>query len=291
MAEIDGLWHSTAMADDYLTLLEPLEALFGAVVMHDQASEEPEVGRRGGMVWLGDNAIEIGSPLGPESPVRNFVRKFNGGMHSIAVRVSDIEYTRQRLVNLGLHPMADIAGQVFFTPPSDSDGLMLEWSMMQTDDDPRFGYDLPLPRRDVQPVAQPRRYAFVTAVVADPMATAERLAMLFGTDVLRRTPRARSGEICAIVGLVDCLLVLFRLPDDGEAWPWGPRPTRPRYHGQGLVVDNLQRSLAALDQAGVRAAGQLEQAVFLDAEAVPIPTYVTEGFLAEDSRLSEDVDR
>lgn len=284
MAEIDGLWHSTAMGHDYLALLEPLEELFGAVVMHVQSSEEPEIGRRGGMVWLGDNSIEIGAPLGDDSPVRNFVRKFNGGMHSIALRVSDIERTRERMVALGLHPMADIAGQVFFTPPADSDGLMLEWSMMQTDDDPRFGYELPSPRRDLRPVAPVRRYGFVTAVVVDPLATADRLAHLFGTEVLRRSPEARSGEIAAIVDLVDCLLLLFTLPDEKVAWPWGPPPQRPRYHAHGLLVDDLGAALDALSRAGVRAAGQLEHAVFLDPAVVPVPTYLIDEFFAEDPR-------
>lgn len=284
MADIDGLWHSTAMDRDYLALLEPLEEIFGAVVMHDQSSEEPEIGRRGGMIWLGDNAIEIGAPLGEVSPVRNFVQKFNGGMHSIALRVHDIEATRTRLMSLGLHPMADIKGEVFFTPPTDSDGLMLEWSMMQTDDDPRFGFELPDPRRQVRALAPARAYGFVTAVVADPSATAERLAFLFGTQVLRNSPQAGAGEIAAVVSLVDCLLLLFKLPDDAASWPWGSPPSRPRYHAQGLVVDDLEASLAAFAQAGIKVVGELEGAVFLDPAAISIPTFVMAGFLAEDPR-------
>src|SRR3974390_3210627 len=167
MAHIDGLWHATAMGADYFGLLEPLEDLFGAVVMHDTASKEPEVGRRGGMIWLGDNSIEIGAPLGERSPVRGFVERLGGGMHSIAVRVSDIEATRARLIGEGMHPTADIGGQVFFTPPSDCDGLLLEWSSMHTDDDPRFGHRLPPPRRLIEPVAPVRHYGFVTAAVVD----------------------------------------------------------------------------------------------------------------------------
>jgi methylmalonyl-CoA/ethylmalonyl-CoA epimerase len=272
------------MAEDYLALLEPLEEFFGAVVMHDQSSEEPEIGRRGGMVWLGDNSIEIGAPLGPNSPVRNFVEKFNGGMHSIALRVPDIDHARLRLSSLGLHPMADIAGQVFFTAPADSDGLMLEWSMMRTDDDPRFGYRLPQARRDLQPVAPARRYGCVTAVVVDPLATAERLAELFDTEVRRRSPRAQCGQISAIVDLVDCVLLLFKLPDEGAAWPWGPSPRRPRFHAHGLVVDDLEASLDELAAKGVRSVGRLEHAAFLDPTVVPVPTYLMEELFVEDSR-------
>lgn len=285
MPAIEGLWHATAMAQDYFALLEPLEELFGAVVMHDQLSEAPEIGRRGGMIWLGDNSIEIGAPVGDRSPVRKFVEKFNGGMHSIALQVNDIEATRERLTALGLHPMADIAGEVFFTPPSDSDGLMLEWSMMHTDDDPRFGYELPSPRREVEPVAPARRYGFVTAAVTDPIATAERLARFFDTEVLRRAPRAGDGEIAAIVDMVDCLLLLFAVPTDENSWPWGDPPSRPRYLAQGLVVDDLESSLTALAQVGVRPGERLEHAVFLDTATLRVPTYLMDQLFAEDPRL------
>ncbi|HKA05293.1 MAG TPA: hypothetical protein VKD67_13230, partial [Acidimicrobiales bacterium] len=102
MAHIDGLWHATAMGVDYDALLGPLQQCFGAVVMHDHVSEDPAVGRRGGMVWIGDNSIEIGAPVGSHSPVRGFVEKLGGGMHSIALRIADAAETRDRLAGHGL---------------------------------------------------------------------------------------------------------------------------------------------------------------------------------------------
>src|ERR671914_369887 len=98
---IEGLWHATAMARDYDGLLGPLQRLFGAVVLHDTVSEEPAVGRRGGMIWLGDNSIEVGAPVGDRSPVRRFVEEWGGGMHSLAVSVGDADATRSRLADLG----------------------------------------------------------------------------------------------------------------------------------------------------------------------------------------------
>ena len=271
MAEIDGLWHATAMGPDYDELLGPLQRCFGAVVMHDHVSEDPAVGRRGGMIWIGDNSIEIGAPVGEHSPVRGFVEKLGGGMHSIAVHVADAGATRERLAGHGVEPIADVSEDIFFTRPAATAGLLLEWSATHTDDDPRWGF--PLAERVVPPLAPATQYAFVTAAVADPPAVAERLAALFGTDVLRLTPGAGPGEIAAIVSLVDCLLVLQ------------PTTGRTRFHGHGLVVDDLDASVTALAEAGIGAVGELEDMVLLDPSALPVPTYLGARLLPEDPRL------
>jgi hypothetical protein len=282
VAHIEGLWHTTAMARQYDDLFGPLQHLFGAVVMHDHVSEDPAVGRRGGMIWLGDNSIEIGAPVGDRSPVRGFVDKMGGGMHSIALRVADVAATRQRLAEHGVEPVAYVSDDIFFTRPAETAGLLLEWSAMHTDDDPRWGF--PLAERVVAPVAPATQYAFVTAAVADPVAVAEQLATLFGTDVPRLVPDAAAGEIAAVVSLLDCLLVLFALPADGATWPWGPTPTRPRFHGHGLVVENLADAVAALGEVGVRPVATLEHMVLLDAAAGPVPTFLCDELLPEDPR-------
>jgi hypothetical protein len=271
MAHIEGLWHSTAMGPDYDGLLAPLQRCFGAVVMHDHVSEDPAVGRRGGMVWIADNSIEIGAPVGAQSPVMGFVEKLGGGMHSIALRVADAAETRQRLAEHGVEPAAYVSDDIFFTRPAGTSGLLLEWSATHTDDDPRWGF--PLAERVVPPIAPATQYAFVTAVVTDPPAVAEHLATLFGTDVVRLTPGAGPDEIAAIVSLVDCLLVL--LPTTGRA----------RFHGHGLVVDDLDAALEALAAAGIRAVGSLDDMVLLDPAALPLPTYIGARLLPEDPRL------
>src|SRR5262249_7715354 len=115
-------------------------------------------------------------------------------------------------------------------------------------------------------------------------AGAGRLATLFGTDVVRFTPGAGPDEIGAIVSLGDCLLLLFALPNDGATWPWGRAPARPRFHGHGLVVDDLAGALDALDAAGVTAVAHLEDAVLLDPSALPVPTFLWADLLPEDPR-------
>jgi hypothetical protein len=285
VATIDGLWHSTAMGADYDALLTPLRRLFGAVVMHDLTSEDPAVGRRGGMVWLGDNSVEIGAPVGERSPVRSFVERMGGGMHSLALRLPDIAAVAaldDELASAGIDVAVAIGDDVRFTHPSGTGGLLLEWSARRTDDDPRFGHSLPHdPPACVAPVA---RYGFVTAAVADPTATAEQLAELFGTEVVRDAPAAAPGQIAAAVSLADCLLVLMALPDGPDTWPWGSAPSRPRLHGHGLVVDDLAAALDALGEVGVTAAGELEGAVLLRGGSLAVPTFLTDRLLDGDPR-------
>lgn len=285
MREINGLWHSTAMAAQYEGMLEPLQSLFGAVVMHDQASDAPGVGRRGGMVWLGDNSIEIGAPFGEHSPVRNFVERWGGGMHSIALQVDDAQETEERLLSLGLTVQARLDEHMFFTRPGESAGLLLEWSDRRTDDDPRGGHTLPeLPE---PPAVPARRYAFVTALVTDPRSVADRLAALFGTEVVGVRDDARPDEVAAIVSLVDCLLLLFPMPpEESSVRLWGQDHRRNRFHAHGLLVEHVPDALATLEARGVRAVGTRGGMTYLDPRALPVPTFLVDELLAEDPRRS-----
>jgi Glyoxalase-like domain len=283
MTAIDGVMHTTAMAREYERLLGPLQRLFGAVVLHDTVSDEPAVGRRGGMVWLGDNSIEIGAPVGDRSPVRRFVDEWGGGMHSLALSVEDADATRSRLADLGVQPAAFVSDDIFFTRPGDTAGLLLEWSAMFTDDDPRAGARLAM--LPVPPVVDVQQYAFVSGVVADPATVATRLAELFGTDVVRLVPDAPPDRIAAIVSLVDCLLVLFPLPPpDGTDLLWGGSVTRSRFHGHGLRVPDLAAASAALAVEGVDVVAEVEGMALLDPTALPIPTFLCQELLPEDPR-------
>jgi hypothetical protein len=280
---ITGLCHTTAMARDYDDLHGPLQRLFGAVVLHDHVSEDPAIGRRGGMVWLGDNSIEIGAPAGDRSPVRRFVEDWGGGMHSLAVSVADHAATRSRLADQGVRAIADVAEDIFFTHPGDTAGLLLEWSGMFTDDDPRAGATLDV--LPAPPVALVEQYAFVTAVVADPAGVAGRLASLFGTEVARLVPDAPPDRIAAVVPLVDSLLVLFRLPSPAEAQRlWRQDLTRPRFHAHGLRVADLPGAIAALAAEGVAVVAEVEQLAYLDPAATGVPTFLCGDLLPEDPR-------
>ncbi len=90
------LFHSTAMVADYDLAVRNLATLVGLTVLEYSESTEPGIGRRGGVAWAGDNAIEIGEPIG-DGAAAQFVERFGGGMHSIALQVENLEATMAHL--------------------------------------------------------------------------------------------------------------------------------------------------------------------------------------------------
>jgi hypothetical protein len=51
------------MVADYERTRDALIRLAGLRVLEDSRLDDPAIGRRGGMAWLGDNVIEIGEPI------------------------------------------------------------------------------------------------------------------------------------------------------------------------------------------------------------------------------------
>lgn len=58
--EVRWCFHTTAMVADYERTRDALIRLAGLRVLEDSRLDDPAIGRRGGMAWLGDNVIEIG---------------------------------------------------------------------------------------------------------------------------------------------------------------------------------------------------------------------------------------
>ena len=133
------MFHATAMGPSYDAILEPLARLFGCRVLHDNEVSTPGVERRGGMTWIADNSIEIGQPLGESSPVRRFLERFGGGMHSVAVQVADLDVALERAERVGVRVASRIDEGLAFTRPGDTAGLLIEWYSKRQGDDPRWG--------------------------------------------------------------------------------------------------------------------------------------------------------
>ena len=111
------LFHSTAMVADYDLAVERLGFLTGLGVLEYGESTEPGIGRRGGMAWVGDNAIEIGQPV-VDGAARQFVARHGGGMHSVALQVEDLDATMAHLEAEGrAHRGPAPARDVLHRPP------------------------------------------------------------------------------------------------------------------------------------------------------------------------------
>jgi catechol 2,3-dioxygenase-like lactoylglutathione lyase family enzyme len=264
-------FHGSAMVADYDATLAPLVTHFGVRVLHDNVIEDEGIGRRGGMTWIGDGSLEIGEPAGERSPLHEFLRRFGGGMHSVALQVDDAARAREHFAAVGVRVVDEPLPGVLFTHPSDTAGILLEWSAIPQDDDPRWGAPLPPAPASTVDVTH---IAFLTAAVRDPVGDAARLAEVLATDVTFTGDAG--GGLSAGVSLADGTLALLDLDGAGT--------DRPRAHGIGLRVPDLDEALAALDARGCPMTRVGARLALAGPPVLPVPIYVTDALLPGDPR-------
>ncbi len=272
--QVRWMFHATAMGPSYDTILEPLQRLFGCRVLHDQQMATPGIERRGGMTWIGDNSIEIGEPLGDTSPVHRFLERFGGGMHSVAVQVAGTEAALERAASFGVRVADRPLPGIAFTRPGDTAGLLFEWNDQVQADDPRWGAELP--PMYTRPVVNVSQFAFVGALVSDPLADGQHLSRILGVDL---TVFGEGAADVPQVGLNlgDCTLALYRVPSAAESETvWGAVHDRPRCLVAGFVVDDLARAEEALgaEGIGIRRRPMKGQAL-LEPAGLPFPIILT----------------
>jgi catechol 2,3-dioxygenase-like lactoylglutathione lyase family enzyme len=248
--QVRWCFHTTAMVADYDRTRDALAWLVGSRALEENRYEDPRIGRRGGMTWIGDNSIELGEPIVPGGAVDRFVERFGSHMSSIAVQVSDIEATIAHLGAVGVRVASRVDEIIVFTDPKTTAGVVIEWYGGESENDPRFG--TPIPPYLVEPLLEVTHMAFGGAVVEDPVADAERLAAVFGTEVSFTDPSASPGSPAAGVSLVDMTLALFAIPDPAQGTElWGHVYTRPQTSSLGVKVPDLGEALSRLEGAGV----------------------------------------
>ncbi len=237
------------MVADYERTRDALVSLCGLRVLEDSRIEDPAIGRRGGMAWLGDNVIEIGEPIVEGGAVDRFVTRFGSHMSSIAVQVDDTDATLRFLESQGVEVGSVVDGHIVFTKPGGTAGVVVEWFGAEERLDPRFGGPMPEP---VAGLLDVRAMAFGGAVVEDPSGAASRLAALFGHGVAFDDPSAPAGRPRAGVSMGDMVLALYPIPDAAESDQlWGWTYVRPQTCNLGLLVSDLAEAGRALTSAGV----------------------------------------
>ena len=243
------LFHSTAMVTDYDRATARLADLTGLAVLEYGESSEPGIGRRGGMAWVGDHAIEVGQPV-VDGAARQFVDRHGGGMHSVALQVLDLDATMAHLEAMGVRIAARPRQEMCFTDPRDTAGVFVQWSCFELDVDPHFG--APVPVAGSAPPIPVVQHAFVGALVEEPRRVAHRLAELMGTEVTFEDGAAGPDRPMAGVSLGDCTLALFPLSAPDSAGRWGRRYERARTHLLALRVDDCVATADTLGALGVR---------------------------------------
>jgi Glyoxalase/Bleomycin resistance protein/Dioxygenase superfamily len=257
------LFHSTAMVADYDLAVRNLATLVGLTVLEYSESTEPGIGRRGGVAWVGDNAIEIGQPIVDGAAAR-FVSRFGGGMHSVALQVENLEATMAHLEAREVHIAARPLPEMCFTDPRDTGGVFFQWSTFELPIDPRFGGARPDPAPRARVLAPATHHAFVGALVDDPGAWA--------------------GEFAVSLG--DCTLALYRLDEAADPALWGRAYERPCTHLVALRVADLAAAAAATAGAGVAAVRAGADLVVLDPAATGgVQVALTGSLLPGDPRL------
>ncbi len=255
-------FHATAMVADYELTRDALIRLIGLRVLEDSRIEDPAIGRRGGMTWVGDNIIEIGEPIVDGGAVDRFVKRFGSHMSSIAVQVSDTEATIDYLAQHDVRVASRIDGHIVFTNPADTAGVVIEWFGTEEPLDPRFG--APMPPPVVGPVLDVRAIAFAGAVVANPIDAARRLAALFDRPITFAAANVRAGSPVAGVSMGDMTLALYPIPsaEESEAL-WGWTYTRAQTNNLGVLVTDLASALEALSRADVNVLRSDEQSIVI----------------------------
>ena len=249
--DVRWCFHTTAMVADYERTRDVLTRLAGLRVLEDSRLEDPAIGRRGGMAWLGDNVLEIGEPIVAGGAVDRFVSRFGSHMSSIAAQVADLDATLAFLAGHGVRLSSRIGDHIAFTNPADTAGVVIEWYDDEDHElDPRFG--APLPAQVTTPTLDVQQMAFGGAVVADPVGDAERLAELIGRGVTFVDAQAPPGSPMAGVSIGDMTLALYPIPDpDSSARLWGHTYSRPQTCNLGLRVPELTEARIALATAGI----------------------------------------
>jgi hypothetical protein len=261
--ECRWMFHSTAIVPDYDVTCGALANLAGLRVLEYSESEVPEVGRRGGMTWVGDNSIEIGQPIIAGAGAAKFVDRTGGGLHSVAVQVRDLPATMDHLQSIGIPIAARPDDGFCFSDPRATGGVFFEWSSLEVHEDPRFG--AALPPYTTEPLLAVTHQAWVGAVVDDPIRLAGLLAQALGSTVTVEKPGAAPDEPAAAIPVGrDCMLALYAMPGEASRTLWGRSYTRGRTHLLALKVDDLEAARQALAGAGVTLVRQNEHELVVD---------------------------
>jgi catechol 2,3-dioxygenase-like lactoylglutathione lyase family enzyme len=282
--EVRWMFHSTAIVPDYDRAVAELQALAGLRVLQCNENPRPEIGRRGGMTWLGDNSLEIGEPIVESGGAARFIARAGGGMHSVALQVRDLDATMEHLRECGVRIAARPLPEMCFTDPRDTGGVFFQWAVFELGVDPRFGTE----PADVaaEPLLGIREHAFIGALVDDPIRQADLYCQLLGTRVTFEEPGASPGSPRIGVSLGDCTLALYAAKTGQSAALWGQHYEQARTHLMALRADDLSSARQALLEARVPLVRADASVVVIDPKATGgVQTAIVDRLLPGDPRV------
>lgn len=122
--------HVGVAVEDLDTAIALYEQTFGMELVHRETVTEQGV--EAVLLDVGENHVELLSPLGPDTPVGKFLAKKGPGLHHVAYQVADIASVLERLKADGVRlidetPRTGIRGSsVAFLHPAASGSVLTE---------------------------------------------------------------------------------------------------------------------------------------------------------------------
>ena len=122
--------HIGVAVEDLDTAIALYEQTFGMALVHRETVTEQGV--EAVLLDVGENHVELLSPLGPDTPVGKFLAKKGPGLHHVAYQVTDISSALERLKADGVRlidetPRTGIRGsKVAFLHPAASGSVLTE---------------------------------------------------------------------------------------------------------------------------------------------------------------------
>jgi hypothetical protein len=249
--KIRRCFHGTAAVRSYADALAWLGRMVGCVAL-EFSDAPPPVARIGGCCFLGDSMIELAEPNAPETPTAKFLERFGPGYLNLAVHLDDLFVAHEWLTAHGAAPSIPPDRGFTFTRPNDTSGLQFEWANLNCPQwDPHDG--APMPPRPPALIDVPRLGEW-GALVRDTREAVARFKELCDTPLLFERHDAPPDQPAAAFSLVDCVMTLYRLPDDAaeEMRLWGTRVGRPRFHLMGFRIRDLAAAGRVFEHEGVR---------------------------------------
>jgi methylmalonyl-CoA/ethylmalonyl-CoA epimerase len=122
--------HIGVAVEDLDAAIALYERDFAMALVHRETVEEQGV--EAVLLDVGENHVELLSPLGDDTPVGRFLGSRGPGLHHVAYQVADIEATLERLRGAGLRlidqaPRTGIrSSRVAFLHPAATGGVLTE---------------------------------------------------------------------------------------------------------------------------------------------------------------------
>lgn len=122
--------HVGIAVSDLAAAVEFYGRVFGLSVTHQEVN--PEQGVTEAMLGVGDGAIQLLAPTGPDSPIARFLDRSGPGIQQIAYRVPDVAVASTLLRERGVRmlydePRVGTGGSLInFAHPKDCGGVLIE---------------------------------------------------------------------------------------------------------------------------------------------------------------------